>query len=116
MMTNDQVDEAFQALHDAQAQAHLLFMDLRDAGDAAGAASAKLRADRLQNEIDNLISKELGSWQAGAEGLISQLTGLASDAQRAVQTVENDVKIAQSVVNAMQVLDKVIAMAMKFIG
>jgi hypothetical protein len=41
---------------------------------------------------------------------------LASDAQRAVQTVENDVKIAQSVVNAMQVLDKVIAMAMKFIG
>ena len=47
-MTNDQADAAFQALHDAQRAAQMLYMDLRDVGDDAGAASAKVRASRLQ--------------------------------------------------------------------
>ena len=115
-MTNDQVDDAFQALQAAQRQAQFLYMDLRDAGDNVGAASAKLRADRLQNEIDSLINKELSDWQAGAEKLIPQLSDLADAATKAVNVVEQDVRIAQNVVRAMEVLDKAVAVAMKLVG
>ena len=115
-MTNDQIDGAFKSLYDAQRAAHLLYMDLRDAGDAAGAANAKLRADRLQNEIDNVINKELTDWQAGAESLIPRLSVAATNAQKAVDQVASDVENAQKVVSAMQALDKAIGVAMKFIG
>jgi|ERR1035441_7501784 hypothetical protein len=115
-MTNDQADAAFQALHDAQRAAQMLYMDLRDAGDDAGAASAKLRAGRLQGEIDNLINKELTDWQVGAEAVIPQLATAAAAAQKAVDEVQKDVQNAQKVVSAMQFLDQAITTAMKFIG
>lgn len=115
-MTNDQADDAFQALHSAQRQALLLFMDLRDAGDAANAANARLRADRLQNEIDNLINKELDEWKQGAEALIPQLSAASNDAQTAVDAVEQDVKNAQKIVSAIAALDKAVGIAMKFLG
>jgi hypothetical protein len=115
-MDNDKIDEAFRALHDALKCAQLLYMDLRDSGDATGAANAKLRADRIQNEIDNLVSKELTEWQKGAEDLIPQLTQAAANAQKAVEEVENDVRNVQSVVSAMQTLDDAIGVAMKFVG
>lgn len=115
-MTNDQADTAFQALHDAQRASQLLYMDLRDAGDDSGATSAKIRVDRLQKEIDNLINRQLVAWQAGAESLIPQLSGAANDAQKAVDEVEQDVQNAKNIVSAMQALDKVIGVAMKFIG
>ena len=115
-MDNNDVDQAFRALHDAQRAAQLLYMDLRDAGDATGAANAKLRANRLQNEIDHLINKELGDWQAGAESVLPQLTAAAAAAQDAVDEVEKDVENAQTVVAAMQALDAAIGVAMKFVG
>lgn len=115
-MTNDDADAAFNALHDAQAAAQMLYMDLRDAGNDAGAADATNRADQLQNAIDNLINKELTDWQAGAEQTIPQLTSAAADAQTAVDQVANDVNDAQKVVAAMGTLDKAISIAMKFIG
>lgn len=115
-MTNDQADKAFQALHDAQRAAQLLYMDLRDSGDDTNAANAKLRADRLQNEIDNLINKELTDWQAGAESSIPLLSSAADAAQKAVDQVANDVKNAQKIVSAMQAVDKAIGVAMKFVG
>src|SRR5437016_2494778 len=105
-MTNDQADEAFQALHDAQRQAQSLYMDLRDAGDEDGANSAKLRVDRLQNEIDNLINRELADWQVGAEQLIPQLADAADAATKAVDAVETDVKNAKKVAAALGTLDK----------
>jgi len=116
MLTNDQADNAFQALHDAQRAAQMLYMDLRDAGDGVGAANAKLRADRVQNEIDNLINKELTDWLAGAEKLIPQLSAAANAALQAVNKVQNDVKDAQKVVSAMKYLDSAISIAMNFIG
>jgi hypothetical protein len=116
MMTNDQIDDAFQALHEAQRAAQLLYMDLRDAGDDTNAANAKLRADRLQNEIDNLINKQLSDWQAGVESSIPQLTAAADAAQKAVAELEADVQNAQKIVSAMQGLDKAVGLAMKFIG
>jgi predicted nucleic acid-binding Zn-ribbon protein len=115
-MTNDQTDAAFQTLHDAQRQAQMLYMDLRDAGDETGAASAKLRVNRLQTEIDNLINKELDDWQANAEKLIPQLSDMVDAVQEAVEAVEADVKNAQKVVQAMKALDKIISTAVKFIG
>jgi hypothetical protein len=115
-MTNDQVDAGFQALHDAQRAAQMMFMDLRDAGDDAGAAKAKLRAGRLQGEIDNLINKELADWQAGAEAVIPQMTAAAAAAQTAVDEVTKEVHNAQKVVSALQFLDKAVTTAMKFIG
>jgi len=115
-MTNDQLDEAFQALHDAQRAAQMLFMDLRDAGDDAAATIAKLRIERLQNEIDNLINKELTEWQSSAEKLIPALSTAAKAAQKAISQVEEDVKNAQKVANAMKALDKAIGVAMKFVG
>lgn len=115
-MQNDNIDEAFSALHGALKAAQLLYMDLRDAGNDAGAADAKLRADRLQNEIDNLINKELDTWQAGAEALIPQLSEAADAAQKAVDEVEADVSNAKSIVSAMQTLDETIGVAMKFVG
>jgi hypothetical protein len=115
-MTNDQADSAFESLHNAQKAAQFLYMDLRDAGNVADAASAKLRADRLQNEIDNLINRELADWQAGAEALLPQLSAAASAAQIAVDGIEQDVQNAKNVVSAMQTLDNVIGVAMKFIG
>ena len=115
-MTNEQADSAFQSLHDAQRAALMLFMDLRDAGDRTGAANAKLRADRLQNEIDNLINKELADWQEGAENVIPELSAAADAAKQAVGQVEKNVKNAQQVVNAMNLLDGAITIAMKIIG
>lgn len=115
-MTNDQVDAGFQALHDAQRAAQMLFMDLRDAGDDAGAAKAKLRASRLQGEIDNLINKELTDWQTGAEAVVPQLTAAAAAAKTAVDEVTNDVQNAQKVVRSLQLLDQAVTTAMKFIG
>ena len=115
-MTNDQADTAFQSLHDAQRAAQFLYMELRDAGNAADAANAKLRADRLQNEIENLINRELADWQAGAEALLPQLSIATSAAQKAVDDVEQDVQNAQNVVCALQALDNVVGVAMKFIG
>lgn len=115
-MTNQQADDAFEALHEAQRQAQFLYMDLRDAGDTGGAASAKLRVDRLQNEIDNLINRELDEWKAGAEQLIPQLSQMASAAQAAVAAVEQDVKNAQRVASALAQLDTLITTAMKFIA
>ena len=115
-MTNDQADSAFQALHDAQRAAQMLYMDLRDAGDKTGADNAKLRADRLQNEIDNLINKELSEWQEGAESVIPELSAAADAAKQAVGQVEQDVKNAQKVADAMSLLDSAITIAMKFIG
>lgn len=115
-MTNDDADAVFNALHNAQAAAQTLYMDLRDAGDDAGAANAKNRADRLQNEIDNLMNKELADWQAGAEQTIPELSAAATAAQAAVDQVENDVNNAQKVVAAMGALDQAISVAMKFIG
>ena len=115
-MTNDQVDTAFQALHDAQRAAQMLYMDLRDAGDDVNAANAKLRADRLQGEIDNLINKELSDWQAGAEATIPSLTAAAASAQKAVDDIQHDINNAQKVVNAMKWLDQAVTTAMKFIG
>jgi predicted nucleic acid-binding Zn-ribbon protein len=115
-MTNDQADEAFQTLHDAQRQAQLLYMDLRDAGDQTGAASAKLRVNRLQTEIDNLINKELDEWQANAEKLLPQLSDIAGAVQKAVADVEADVQNAKKVVQAMKALDKIISAAVKFVG
>lgn len=91
-------------------------MDLRDANDTAGAANAKLRSDRLGNEIDNLINKELTEWQQEAEALIPQLSAASASTQQAVDAVGNDVQNAQKVVSAMQTLDKVITLAMKFVG
>src|SRR5664280_486695 len=104
-MTNDQVDAAFQAIHDALRAAQMLYMDLRDAGKDSAAATAKLCVDRLQEQIDNLISKELSDWQQGAEDLIPQLSATAQDVQSAVEQVENDVSNAQKVVSAMASLD-----------
>jgi len=115
-MTNDDADSAFQALHDAQRAAFLLFMDLRDAGDAAGAANAKIRADRLQNEMDNLVNKELSAWQAGAEAAIPKLRQAATAAQTAVDDVQGAVNTAQKVSSALQALDQAIDLAMKFIA
>lgn len=115
-MTNDQADTAFQSLHDAQRAAQFLYMDLRDAGNMVDAANAKLRADRLQNEIDNLINRQLTDWQAGAEALIPQLSSAASAAQTAVDDVEQEVQNAKNVVSALQALDNVVGVAMKFIG
>jgi hypothetical protein len=115
-MTNDQTDAAFQTLHDAQRQAQMLYMDLRDAGDETGAASAKLRVNRLQTEIDNLINKELDDWQADAGKLIPQLSDMVDAVQKAVAAVEADVKNAQKVVQAMKALDKIISTAVKFVG
>jgi hypothetical protein len=115
-MTNQQTDDAFEALHDAQRQAQFLYMDLRDAGDDAGAASAKLRVDRLQNEIDNLINRELDEWKAGAETLIPQLSQMAAAAQDAVNDVEKDVQNAQKVGAALAQLDTLISTAVKFIA
>jgi len=115
-MNNDQADEAFQALHDALRAAQMLYMDLRDAGNDADSAGAKLRAVRLQNEIDNLINKQLSDWQQGAEALIPQISAAADAAQKAVDEVENDIKNAQKVVSALQTLDKAIGIAMKFVG
>jgi hypothetical protein len=114
-MTNEQTDSAFQALHDAQRAAQMLFMDLRDAGDKTGAANAKLRADRLQNEIDNLINKELADWQEGAEKVIPELSAAADAARQAVGQVDQDVEDAQQIVSAMNLLDGVITIAMKII-
>ena len=115
-MTNDQADSAFQALHDAQRAAQMLYMDLRDAGDIAGAANAKLRVNRLQNEIDNLINKELKDWQAGSENVIAELTTAAGTAKQAVDLVEQDVKNAEKVVSAMKLLDCAITIAIKLLG
>ena len=115
-MDNNQVDQAFRFLHDAQRAAQLLYMDLRDAGDAAGAANAKLRADRLQTEIDHLINKELSDWQDGAESVLPQLAAAVEAAQSAVDEIEKDVQNAQNVVAAMQALDSAIGVAMKFVG
>jgi hypothetical protein len=116
MMTNDQVDDGFQALHDSLHQAQLMAMDLRDAGDNAGAARATARAEQLQSEIDSLLGKELSNWQAGAEQLIPELTTLATAAQAAVSAVESDVKNAQKIVAAMKALDAVVAAAVKFVA
>lgn len=115
-MTNEQADSAFQALHDAQRAARMLCMDLRDTGDKTGAANAKLRADRLQNEIDNLVNKELADWQEGAENVIPELTAATETAKQAVAQVEKDVKNSEKVVSAMQLLDRAITVAMKFLG
>lgn len=115
-MNNDNVDDAFQALQDALQSAQLMYMDLRDAGNAADAANAKARAGRIQNEIDNLTDKQLADWQAGAQKLIPQLTQAASDSQTAITAVEQDLNNAQKVQSAMQTLDQVISVAMKFIG
>jgi phage host-nuclease inhibitor protein Gam len=115
-MTNEQVDSAFQALHDTQRAAQMLYMDLRDAGDAAGTANAKLRVNRLQNEIDNLINKELADWQEDAENVTPELSAAADAAKQAVGQVEQDVKNTQQVVSAMKSLDSAIAIAMKFLG
>ena len=115
-MNNDDVDQAFQALQNALQSAQLMFMDLRDAGNTADAANAKLRADRIQNEVDNLTNKQLADWQAGARALIPQLTNAAKAAQTAITDVENDIKDAQKVQSAMQTLDQVISIAMKFVG
>jgi hypothetical protein len=115
-MTNEQTDSAFQALHDAQRAARMLFMDLRDAGDKTGAANAKLRVNRLQNEIDNLINKELSDWQEGAEKVIPELSAAADAAKQAVGQLEQNVKNAQQVLNAMNLLDSAITIAMTFLG
>ena len=115
-MTNEQADSVFQALHDAQRAAQMLFMELRDLGDKTGAANAKLRADRLQNEINNLINKELSDWQEGAENMIPELTATAETAKQAVAQVEKDVKNAEKVVSAMKLLDSAITIVTKFLG
>ncbi|SRR6266404_7276628 len=115
-MTNDDKDSAFQALHDAQRAAFLLYMELGDAGDNAGAANAQIRADRLQNEMRNVVNKELSAWQAGAEALIPKLTQAATAAQTAVDQVQGAVATAQKVSAAMQALDKAIDLGMKFIA
>jgi len=115
-MNNDEADKAFQALHDTQRAAQMLYMDLRDAGDSVGAADAKVRANRLQNEIDNLISRELANWRADAEQAIPLLSKAATVAKKAVDQVEQDVQNAQKVVNAMKALDDAIATAMKFLA
>lgn len=115
-MTNDDTDNAFQALHDAQQQAYLLYMDLRDAGNDAGAADATSRVNRLQTEIDTLIGRELAAWKAGAEKLIPNLQAASASAQNAINEVAADVKNAKKIVTAMQALDKVLAAAIKFLG
>jgi len=115
-MTNDQADSAFQALHDTQRAAQMLYRDLRDAGDKTGASDAKLRVNRLQNKIDNLISKELNDWQAGSENVITELAAAADNAKQAVNQVEQDIKNAEKVVSAMNSLDSAITIAMKLLG
>jgi hypothetical protein len=115
-MTNDDADQAIQALHDAQRAAFLLSMQLHRAGDNTGATDAQNRADRLRNEIDNLVNKELTAWQAGAEAIIPQLNRAATAAQTAVDQVKADVGNAQKVSAAMQALDKAVDLAMKFVG
>jgi len=115
-MTHDDIDDAIQALHDAQRAAFLLSMRLKAAGDEAGSAAAQTRADRLQNEIDNAINKELDAWEAGAQGLVAQLNKAAKDVQTAIDDVKQDVGNAQKVATAMRALDKAVELAMKFVG
>jgi methionyl-tRNA synthetase len=115
-MTHDDIDQAFQALHDAQRAAFLLSMRLHAADDDAGATDAQNRADRLQNEIGNLVNKELDAWQAGAEAVIPQLNRAATAAQAAVDQAKSDVANAQKVSAAMQALDKAVDLAIKFVG
>lgn len=115
-MTNEQVDLAFEALHEAQRQAQLLYMDLRDAGNQAGAADAKARINQLQRAIDTLINKELDDWQAGAEQVISELSDAADAVQKAVDSIARDVRNAQKIADAMKLLDKAITVGMKFIA
>jgi uncharacterized UPF0160 family protein len=115
-MTNDDADQAFQALHDAQQQAYLLYMDLRDAGDAVGADNANSRVARLQTEIDILINREIADWKAGVEKFIPQLESMAADVQTAIAGVASDVNNAKKVATAMQALDKILGVAIKFLG
>ena len=115
-MTNDQVDQGFWALHNGLSQAQLMYMDLRDAGDAANAAKAQSRMTALQGQVDSLLSKQLADWQAGAETLIPQLTALSNQAQQAVTSVSQDVSIAQNIVSALGVLDQLIAAGARFLS
>ena len=115
-MTHDDVDDAIQALHNAQRAAFLLSMRLKAAGDDAGATAAQNRADRLQTEIDNAINKELDEWEAGARPLVSELNKAAKDVQTALDDVKQDVANAQKVSAAMKALDKAVDLAIKFVG
>ena len=116
MMTNDDADEAFQALHDTQRVALMLYMDLRDAGNTTGATDAKARASQLQVQIDQLINKELADWQAGAQATIPLLSKSADAAQKAVDRVTKDVQNAQKIDAAMGALDDAISIAMKVLA
>lgn len=116
VMSNDDADAAFNALHDAQATAQMLYMDLRDAGDDSGAANARVRAKLLQDEIDALMNKELDDWQKGAEAMIPQLSTATEAAQKAVGQVANNIKNAQNVVAAINAIDKAISVAIKLLA
>ena len=75
-MNEDDIEQAIQAMHDSQRAAFLLSIKLKGAGDNAGATNAQNRADRLQNEIDNAVNKELDEWEVSAKAVIPQLTRL----------------------------------------
>lgn len=115
-MNEDDIEQAIQAMHDSQRGAFLLSIKLKGAGDNAGATDAQNRADRLQNEIDNTINKELDEWEASAKAVIPQLTKAASQAQSAVDQAKQDVANAQKVSAAMKALDKAVDLAIKFVG
>src|SRR5436853_7127643 len=115
-MTHDDVDDAIQALHNAQRAAFLLSMRLKAAGDDAGATAAQNRADRLQTEIDNAINKELDEWEAGARPLLSELNKAAKDAQTALDDVKQDVANAQQLSSPRKALNKSVALSIKFCG
>jgi len=115
-MTNDETDKAYQALHDAHRVAMLLYMDLRDVGDETSAQKAKLRANRIQGEIDSLLGKRLSEWESGAERSIPRLKAAADAAKKAVENLQQDLKNAKKVASVMKALDKTIEVAMNFIG
>lgn len=115
-MTNEKVDTAYRALYHARCAAQLMQMDLRDSGDTVGAGEAGQRADLLDGQIKDLISRELQEWHAVAEALIPDLTQASQNAQSAVNQVERDVENAQKVGEAMQALDQVVTAAAKFLA
>ena len=115
-MSEDDIEQAIQAMHDSQRAAFLLSIKLKGAGDNTGATNAQNRADRLQNEIDNTINKELNAWEASAKAIIPQLTKASSQAQSAVDQAKQDVANAQKVAAAMKALDQAVSLAIKFVG
>lgn len=115
-MTNKKVDASYRALYNALCAAQLMQMDLRDAGDIAGAADAGKRADQLNDQINILISRELQEWRDQVESLIPDLNRASQAAQSAVDQVERDVKNAQKVGDAMKALDQLVTAAARFLA